>query len=320
MLGLRDTVRFGKVRGVSVGAHWSLLAMVVVVGGGLARSRLPLDVPGRAAAAYWGTGALTAVGLVAGVLAHEAAHALVARRAGLAVGGITLSWLGGVTRMEGDVPGPAWEAAVAGAGPLTSALAGGAALAARAAVAGPGSGRALAAAALLWLAAIDIALAVFNLMPATPLDGGRIVHATLWWLTHDPGRASTTTARVSRVVGLAVVAAGAWLLVGRGRPADGLAVGLLGWWVVGAAAAEARSSAAAHCLDGATVAHLMRPVAAAPGALTVEQFADGLAAHRPGWVWLLHGGDDRFSAVVAGDAALATPRAMWAAVRLADVA
>src|SRR5579863_8469857 len=163
---MRDSFRLGRIAGVSVGIHWSLLVMVVLVATGLASNRFSFDAPGYSGGAYAVAGVLTAVGLLVGVLLHELAHAVIARWRGLTVDGITLSWMGGVTRIEGDTGSPTNELLVAGVGPVTSGVVGGAIWLVR--VGGiHWQWGALVLAALGWLAWINIVLALFNIMPAS---------------------------------------------------------------------------------------------------------------------------------------------------------
>ncbi len=124
---MNDTVRLGRLAGVKVGLNWSLLVMVAFVAGELAANRFPLQAPGYTGTAYGVAGALTAVVLLLGVLLHELGHAVVAGRFRMQVDGITLSWMGGVTRIEGDARSPGAELGIAGIGPIVS-LAFGAAL------------------------------------------------------------------------------------------------------------------------------------------------------------------------------------------------
>ena len=177
---MNDTVRLGRIAGVQGGAQldacspwwrWSRAGWPTT-----ASPSRPRATP---AAAYAVAGALTAVVLLFGVLLHELGHAVVARRFGLQVDGITLSWMGGVTRIEGDAQSPGAEFAIAGVGPLVSAAFGGLLWVVRVLVEGAGGGR-LAVSALGWLAVINVVLAVFNLLPAAPLDGGRVLHSVVW--------------------------------------------------------------------------------------------------------------------------------------------
>src|SRR5579862_7519994 len=122
---MKDTVRLGRIAGVRVGLNWSLLAMVVLVASGLADNRFSYEAPGYPRMAYVVAGVVTAIGLLLGVLLHELGHAVAARRYDLTVDGITLNWMGGVTRIQGDTDRPAPELVVAGIGPLVSAAFGG---------------------------------------------------------------------------------------------------------------------------------------------------------------------------------------------------
>lgn len=317
---MRGSLRVGTVGGVRVGVHWSLLAVVLLIGVGLASNRLPLDAPGHSRLAYDLVGGATAIGLMAAVLAHELGHAVLGRRAGMQVRDITLSWMGGITRLEGESRSPGWEAAVAAVGPAISAALGAALLAVRA-LPGP-LGHGLAGSALGWLGVINLTLAVFNLVPASPLDGGRVLHGVLWRLTGDRWRATRLTSRAGVGFGAVVVAVGCWAFAtGRGGP-QGLLVGLLGWWMLGTARAEGQLGVVQRALDGRTVAEVMRPVGAAPGWITVQAFIDGYDSVRPGWVWLLEGwgGTCGYQAVVAGEAVRALPPQRWGMARPLDVA
>jgi Zn-dependent protease len=321
-----DTVRLGRVGGVRIGAHWSLLAVMVLLGASLAHERLPLQAPGLGAAAYGLAGAATAIGLVLGVLAHEAGHAVVARRFGLVVDGITLSWVGGVTRIEGETRSPARQVAVAGVGPAVSAAVGGALLALRAlaghggAGAAPGSVWSLVLASVGWLGVINVGLAAFNLVPASPLDGGRILHGALWRLSGDRRWATRWTSRLGVGFGLIVAGAGLVRLTGRGNAVDAVVLCVLGVWLAGAARSEGLPDVAQWALAGARVSDVMRPVGAAPGWLSLDEFAETFGTTRPGWAWLLEGAQGTFEGVVAGDAACAVPAWQRRGLRAIDVA
>ncbi|MGH9061747.1 MAG: M50 family metallopeptidase, partial [Acidimicrobiales bacterium] len=234
---MHDTVRLGRLRGVPIGVNWSLLAIIVFLGFGLAGNRLPVDVPGRTGLAYAVAGGLTAVALIVAVLVHELGHAFVARQAGMKVDGITLSWMGGVTRIEGDAPTPGRELAIAVVGPIISLALGGACWLARIVTHAAGHHQLLAA-ALGWLATINILLAAFNLLPAAPLDGGRVLHAAIWKATKDRWRAARLASRAGIGLGVLVVAAGTVMTVQRRNNIDGLIVAVMGWWLITAARSE----------------------------------------------------------------------------------
>ncbi|HET6965425.1 MAG TPA: site-2 protease family protein [Acidimicrobiales bacterium] len=316
---MKDSVQLGRIAGVRVGVHWSLLVMVALVAGGLASNRFSYDAPGHSGAAYAVAGILTAVGLLVGVLLHELGHALVARRRGLTVDGITLSWMGGITRIEGDTGSWVNEILVAGIGPLTSGAVGGLLWLGRVGAGHWGAGS-LVLAALGWLAWINVVLAVFNILPAAPLDGGRVLHAVVWAAGRDRWRATRVAAGTGVVLGGAIVVLG---LVVTERSQDlynGLVIGFIGWWLLGSARAELGSGALHRALDGVRIADVMRPVGEAPGWITIRSFVEQYSTSRPGWVWLLRDWNGGYAGVLVGDAVAAVPYPNWDLTRPLDVA
>jgi Zn-dependent protease len=316
---MNDTIRLGRIAGVRVGLNWTLLAMVALVAGGLANNRFAFEARGYSSAAYAAAGALTAVVLLFGVFLHELGHALVAHRVGLRVDGITLSWMGGVTRIEGDAESARAEFAIAAIGPVISAAFGGFLWLVRVMVMGSGGGR-LAVSALGWLAAINIVLAVFNLLPASPLDGGRVLHSVIWGATRDRWRATRVAATAGVGLGTLMVAAGFLVLLRSSDALNGFFISFIGWWILGSARAERQLGRARQSLEGAAISEFMRPVGAAPGWITVRAFADAYATGHPGWVWLLERWEGGYGGVLPGDAIGSVPFPQWDLVRPLDVA
>jgi Zn-dependent protease len=298
---VKDSIRLGRVLGVPVGLNWSLAVIVAVFAYGLAENRFPVDAPGHGLTLYVVAGAATALALLVSVLLHELGHAVVARRAGLRVDGITLSWMGGITRISGDSTGPGRELCVAGVGPLISLALGGVLWLGRDLAAALGAGRLLVA-AVGWLAVINVVLAVFNLIPASPLDGGRILHAAIWSATRNRWMATRVASRAGIVLAGAVVGLGVYeVLVGRNE-LDGVFVLILGWWLLNAAREEEQFAAVRHILGGVPVHDVMRPVGAAPDWVSTAQFIEQYARPYPGWVWLLERWGGGYSGVLSGDA------------------
>lgn len=163
--------RLGRVAGVEVGVNWSVLIIFGLLAWLLAASRLPTDYPGRPGWAYVVAGLSAAMVFFAGLLAHEVSHAVLARRNGMAVDGITLWIFGGMARLRGQAPGPGADARIAGVGPLVSLLIGFGFAAVAVALAAAGW-HGLVFGTVSWLAGINLVLAAFNLLPAAPLDGG----------------------------------------------------------------------------------------------------------------------------------------------------
>ncbi len=206
---MNETLRLGEISGVRVGVNWSVLVIFLLIVFGLAAGRFPAESPGLPSAAYIAAALAAAVAFLLSLLTHEIAHAVVARRSGVEVHGITLWLFGGVARLGGEARDPATELRIAGVGPLTSLVLAGV-FAAAGALAAVLDAQALVVGAFRWLAAINVALAVFNLMPAAPLDGGRILRAFLWWRRGDRVSAAVTSARAGKAFGFLLVGLGCW--------------------------------------------------------------------------------------------------------------
>jgi Zn-dependent protease/predicted transcriptional regulator len=306
--------RLGRIAGVTVGVNWSVVIIFALIAWGLATGRFPAAYPGRPRWAYIVAGAAAALVFFLGLLAHELSHAVLARRNGQDVEGITLWLFGGVARLRGEAPSPGAELRVAGVGPLVSlliglAFGGGAALVAL--THHPG----LLLGTLLWLSGINIALAVFNVLPAAPLDGGRLLRAALWKWRGDRVWAGVVSARAGRVLGLALVVLGLVLFL-RTRAIGQLWLALIGWFLFGAAALEERQAR----LGAVRVADVMsaRPDDVAPD-LSVAEFMDRyLPAHRHSAVPLVE--DGRPVGLMTVERARQVPLERRGEVRLRDVA
>ncbi len=275
------SLRLGRIAGIPVGASWSVLLIAALFAWSLAGSILPGLVPGLAPSTYW-LAAVVATGLFLGsLLAHEVGHALVARRAGLRVRGITLWLLGGVAQLEDEPASPGDDLRVAIVGPAISlalAVGFGVAAAGLALLGAP----ALAVAVLGWLAVGNVALAVFNLIPAAPLDGGRVLRALLWRRHGNRARAAVTAATAGQVAGGILIAYGL-LGVLTGWGIGTLWTVLVGWFLVAAARQEREQTVVRHGLAGLRVGDVMTPTSVlAPAWFTVDALLrDQAAAWRP---------------------------------------
>ena len=255
----------------------------------LAGRILPGEVPGLDPAAYWIAGASVAVLFLASLLAHEMAHAVVARRNGIDVDGITLWLLGGVARLRGEARTPGAEARIAIVGPLTSLAVGAVAFAVAAGLgrldlAGP---PALAVVAAQWLAVVNVVLGVFNLIPGAPLDGGRIAKAIVWKWRGDALMATRAASGLGRAVGWGLAGLGVAEIALFGNVAGIWSI-VLGWFIATAAGAERDQAEALGALDGMTVADVMtRDPLRAPATLTVDAFVDHLALGTRSSTWVV---------------------------------
>lgn len=258
MSPMRQTLKIGRIAGIPVGVHWSVLVIMLLLADGLALTVLPAAAPHQHTAVYWVGGTITALAFFACLLAHELAHALVARHYGVPVRGITLWLLGGVSELGGEPPSPRADLLVALAGPAASVAC--AAFAAAGAVVAQSAGTArLAGACLFWLATINGVLAVFNLLPGAPLDGGRVLRAVVWRLRGDRAAGARVAARTGGLLGTLLVAAG-FLEVLLIRNASGIWLVLVGLFLSWAAGAEQRAAGLSDLLGGATVGDIIRTV------------------------------------------------------------
>ncbi|MFF0791602.1 site-2 protease family protein [Streptomyces spiralis] len=265
------TFWLGRVAGIRVGMHWSVLVVFALIAFGLAEGRLPRAHPGGALWAYWLTGLVTAVVFLLSLLAHEISHVVVARRNGVGGDEITLWLLGGVARLRSEAPNPAAELRIAGVGPLVSLVVGGA-FALFTWWAHVQHGPVLVVEALAWLAGINILLAVFNALPAAPLDGGRLLRALVWWRTGSRLRATEVAGGAGRVLGWIMVAVGLYEVLAGGF-SGGLWLMLIGWFMVAMATLEGSQARLRELLRSVPVRQAMTPdpVTAAVGT-TVEEF------------------------------------------------
>lgn len=314
------SIRFGRIAGIPVGASWSALLIALLFAWSLGGELLPAQVPGLAPAAYWLAGAAGAGLFLASLLAHEIGHALVARRAGLRVRGITLWLLGGVAQLEDEPASPRDELRVAIVGPAISlALAGvfGVAAAALSVVGAP----ALLVVVAAWLALGNVALGVFNLLPAAPLDGGRVLRGLLWRRHGNRVRAAVTATRAGVWVGTGLVAYG---LLGAftGWGIGTLWTALVGWFLVIAARQERELALLGGGLDrGLRAAQVMTPApAVAPAWFTVDAFLRTYVEPWQAAALPLRGFDGHPAGVVTAAALYAVPADRRHIVRAGDVA
>jgi len=313
---MKQSLRLGRVAGVPVGVHWSVLVIGLLIGASLGSVVLPAAVPGMSAAMYVLTAAATVVLFLGSLLAHELAHALVAQRRGLPVKSITLWLFGGVAELEGEAKNPRNELETAAAGPLTSlAVAVGSFLVALL-LPGPD----LLVAALTWLALMNLVLAVFNMLPGAPLDGGRVLHAVLWWRTGSRARADRAASFAGQALGVALIVFGIveiffldW--------SNGLWIMLIGWFLAGAARGELVASTARQGLGGVLVRDVMTtPPEVAPAWLTVADFVAATALHSRQTAFVVIDFDGRPVGYVSLDWMAALPARARATTRVRDLA
>jgi Zn-dependent protease len=315
---MRPTIRLGRVRGIQIGVHWSLLVVGFLIASSLAGSLLP-DLEPNAGGSYWAAAILATVLFFGSILAHELAHALVALRRGQRVEGITLWLLGGVASLRDEARDARSEFLVAIAGPATS-IGLGVALTAL----GVGLDAVLPNGSLLptvaiYVGIINLVLAAFNLLPGAPLDGGRILTAALWALRKDHRRAQITASRVGFVLGGLLAGFG---LIGfiTGLGYGDLWTAIVGWFVIDASRSEELAARVARSLDGHTAGQLMGPPPlTTPEWTTVAAFRASVGADLPSSVVLTGFGGAPSALLQTGALRVVTPNTADG-VRLRDFA
>lgn len=268
---MKSQVSVGRVYGIRIGLHysWFLIVLLLVFSLYAGFHRVFPQWPPLTAAAW---GVLTTLLFFVTLLLHELSHSLLALHYGLHVREITLFALGGVSQIEGEIPSAASEFRIAIAGPLTSAAIGVLFLA-MAHLTGLAPGQPLVA-MLSWLGYINLVLAVFNLLPGYPMDGGRVLRAFLWSRTGNLARATKAAASVGSFLAILLIASGI-IDYFRGGGLGGLWIAFLGWFLLQASRETQMEQLLKQELQGVRVADLMIPSPATVDAASmVQDFVD----------------------------------------------
>ncbi len=250
---MKHSLRLMRIAGIDIGLHYSWIFIFILITASLAAGLFPQMYPEWEQATYWITGILAALLLFVSVLIHELAHSLVAKARGMSVTGITLFLLGGVSNLEEEPEEPKVEFSMAIVGPLASLI-----------LAGVFWGllqlvedrQSPLAATIGYLALINGVLAVFNLLPGYPLDGGRVLRSILWSRTGSLIRATNIAATVGQVLGWALIAFG--LLQVLAGNLGGLWLALIGWFLSSSAEASRQQLTMREQLKGVRVTEAVR--------------------------------------------------------------
>lgn len=269
---VRRKFRLFRVFGFEVGLDPSWLVIAALVVWSLASGVFPYLFEGYGAGVYWSMAVMATLGLFVSIVAHELSHSLAARRLGMQMRGITLFIFGGLAEMDDEPPSPKSEALMALAGPAMSLLVGGLCYIGYRLLSGgvpvPVTG------VVGYLGLLNVALAGFNMIPAYPLDGGRVLRALLWRLSGDMLKATRWASGVG--VGFA------WMLVALGtlRVLQGIVVGGVWWILIGLfmrsiAGLSYRQLQVRTALRHETVARFTRrDLPGVPGEISLRSFAD----------------------------------------------
>jgi Zn-dependent protease/CBS domain-containing protein len=292
-------VRIARVAGIPVGISPWWLVIVAFFTWTLGSSYYPEVIPGIAPAASYALGLASVLLLFASLLLHEFGHAIVARRHGVEVEEIDLWLLGGVARLRGEAREPDDELRYALAGPAVSAVitAGFGLLALLLSGSAPRAIRALVSYELL----INALILGFNLIPAFPLDGGRVLRALLWRRTGSMQRATEIAARVGRAFGYALIGLGALLLLDS-YASSGIWLAFVGFFIVMSAGQQAMGAAIQATFSGQRVADVMtRPVVSIPAGLEIGLALSEYFGRYPYTAYPVVDAEGRAIGVITGD-------------------
>jgi Zn-dependent protease/predicted transcriptional regulator len=306
-----------KLAGFQVGLDWSWFIIAVLITWTLASGVFPYYYPDLTPGAYWSMGVIAALGLFASIVLHELGHATVARRYGLPIRRITLFIFGGVAEMEAEPERPAAEFWVAIAGPIVSFLVGLVCWLLLQAAAGAGAGVPVVG-VLAYLASINVILAVFNLVPAFPLDGGRILRAALWHWKGSLRWATRVSSTIGGGFGILLIVLGVY------RVLVGDFVGGMWWFLIGlfvrfAAQASYQQVVMREALRGVPVRRIMsaNPITV-PSGITIAQLIDDYVYrhHHDMYPVVDHG---RLVGCVSMHDIKRLPRERWSATAVAEI-
>src|SRR5687767_8953056 len=254
---MKAQIKLGRIFGVEIGLHYSWFIIALLITLSLA-SQFSLTNPDWSDSLRWTLAIITAVLFFGAIVAHELSHALVAKARGLPVRSITLFALGGVAQIEKEAADAKTEFWMGIIGPITSFVIGLACLAITMALGWrpPEFPQQPLSAMLMWLGYINIALAIFNMIPGFPLDGGRVLRAVVWWITGDAKRATTIAARVGQVIAFGMIVLGI-LRFFSGAGFGGLWIAFIGWFLLDAARASGAQVEITERLTGLRVGDVM---------------------------------------------------------------
>lgn len=269
----RGSIRLGTILGVPVAMDLGVVVVTGLLAWSLATGVLPSSDPGLVDAVYWSVGLLGAFAFLASLLCHEMAHAVVARRHQVEVEGVTLWMLGGYAQFASQPRTPGAEFQISAAGPLAS-------LACALGATGAAFGldwlgvAPVYTAAFAWIAVLNGLLFVFNLLPGSPLDGGRILASAIWKIRGSEASGRIGAAITGRFLGAGLMALGVAQLLF--ASALGIWTALIGWFLYSAATAEQRYFVNERSLGDITVGQAMTPsTQVAQSWATISSLVDG---------------------------------------------
>ncbi len=315
-------IKLGRVFGIRIGLHYSWLLIALLVAFSLG-GHFQMMNPDWGRGVVWATAIVTALLFFAAILVHELSHAAVARMRGLPVKSITLFALGGVAEIEREAADAKTEFWMGIVGPITSAGIGFICLGIAFALGwSPAQGMMTAAtpllAMLVWLGYINIMLAVFNMIPGFPLDGGRVLRAIVWWRSGNASRSTRIAARVGQFVAIGFIVWGILQFFG-GAGFGGLWMAFIGWFLLGAAGSAYAQEEITRNLKGAKVGDVMaRDCPLVDGNTNLQTFADEYLLKTGGRCFIVEE-QGRVAGLVTSHEVKGVERSKWAFTTIDNV-
>lgn len=316
---MKAQIKLGRIFGVEIGLHYSWFIIALLITFSLA-GHFQTNNPGWTDAMRWTVSIVTALLFFVSIVIHELSHALVAKARGLPVRSITLFALGGVAQIEKEAADAKTEFWMGIVGPITSFVIGIICLVGTVALGWkpPEFPQRPLPAMLMWLGYINIGLAIFNMIPGFPLDGGRVLRGLLWWITGNAKRATTIAARVGQVIAFLMILYGVMQFFG-GTGLNGLWIAFIGWFLLSASRESYAQMMVTEGLRGLRVADVMsRDYLAVDGYINLQNFAEEhlMRTGRRFFVVTINGQPE---GIITPNEIGAVPRNRWPYTTLADV-
>jgi Zn-dependent protease/predicted transcriptional regulator len=314
--GQRSGLRLFSIFGIEIRLDWSVLIIFALIVYSLGAGLFPQWHPDWSPATTWLTALAAGVIFFVSLLAHEMSHSLMARYYGIRVPRITLFLFGGMAEIEAEAKTPKEEFAIAIVGPLMSALIGVLFLAGASMAIGDQGLQRLAedplglmaqlspvTTAAIWLGSVNILLAIFNMVPGFPLDGGRVFRAAVWWASGDAVKATRVASTAGRAVGWLLIGFGFWNIFALGN-LGGLWLILIGWFLTHIARASYTQMLTERSLRSVRVQDVMRTrFETVPAGVTLEEFIEDYLLRSSQQLWPVTDGERYLGTVSFSDVA-----------------
>jgi len=308
---MKAHIKLGRILGIEVGLHasWFIIALLITLS--LADQFHTVN-PQWGNAVIWATAIATGLLFFVTIILHELAHAIVAKMHKLPVRSITLFALGGVAQIEREAGEPSTEFLMGIAGPIMSALIGFICFALAWALGWTPAEipDTPLVAMLMWLGLINLSLAIFNLIPGFPLDGGRVLRGIIWWLTGDGVRATRIAAYIGQVIAFAFIILGVVRFF-MGAGFGGLWMAFIGWFLLEAAGASRSQVEVNERLRGVSAGDLIeRECVVVDGHDTIQNFVNKYLLRTGNQCFLVRDGQG-IEGIITPLEVLETDRAHW---------